>query len=78
MRKSVIGLAKTFAPAFEKLPDRLSKPAALNTLVFFKIVDGAFGHNSKIKRITLNNAFVILNNINLGFSQFFSNGFLQL
>ena len=34
----MIGLAKTFVLSFKKRPDRLSKPAALNTLVFFKIV----------------------------------------
>ena len=33
LRKSVLGLAKTFAPSFKKRPDRLSKPAALGTLV---------------------------------------------
>ena len=33
---SVIGLAKTFAPSFIKRPDRLSKLAALDTLVFLK------------------------------------------
>ena len=35
--KSVIGLAKTSAPSFKKQPDRLSEPAALDTLVFFRI-----------------------------------------
>ena len=34
----MIGLAKTFAPFFKKRPERLAKPAALDTLVFFKIV----------------------------------------
>ena len=34
----MIGLAKTFAPSFKKLTDRFSKPAALDILVFFKIV----------------------------------------
>ena len=34
LHKSVIGLA---APSFKKRPDRLSKAAALNTLVFLKI-----------------------------------------
>ena len=38
MHNSVIGLVKTFAPSFKKRPERLSKPAALDTLVFFKIV----------------------------------------
>ena len=38
LHKSVIGLAKTFAPSFKKRPDRLSKPPALDTLVFFRIV----------------------------------------
>ena len=37
MHKSVRGAAKTFTPSFKKLPGRLSKPAALDTLVFFKI-----------------------------------------
>ena len=36
------GLAKTFAPSFKKQPDRLSKPATLDTLVFFKIVKMVF------------------------------------
>ena len=34
----MIGLAKTFAPSFKKWSERLSKAAALDTLVFFKIV----------------------------------------
>ena len=54
---SVIGLAKIFAPSFKKQPDRLSKPAVLDTLA---ALDGVFGDSSKIKRITLNNAFVML------------------
>ena len=33
----MIGLAKTVAPSFKKRPERLSKPAALDTLVFFEI-----------------------------------------
>ena len=37
LHKSVIHLANTFAPSFKRRPDRLSKPAALDTLVFFKI-----------------------------------------
>ena len=36
------GLAKTFAPSFKKRPKRLSKPAALDTLVFLKIVKMVF------------------------------------
>ena len=36
--KSAIGLAKTFASSLKKRPDRLSTPAALTILVFFKIV----------------------------------------
>ena len=40
--KSVIGLAKTFAPSFKKRSDRLSKPAASDTLVFLKIVKMVF------------------------------------
>ena len=51
--KSEIVLAKTFAPSFKKQSDRLSKPAAINTLVFF---DGVFGNKSSIPKITLNNA----------------------
>ena len=56
----MISLAKT---------KRLFKPAALDTLVFFKIVgnsslfenkDGAFRDNGKVKRITLNNTSVML------------------
>ena len=35
--KSVIALAKTSAPSFKKWPDKLSKPAALDTLVFFRL-----------------------------------------
>ena len=42
MNKSVIGLAKTFAPSFKKRPDRLSKPAALDTLAIFKIAKMVF------------------------------------
>ena len=38
LHNSVIGLAKTFAPSFKKRPERLPKAAALDTLVFFKIV----------------------------------------
>ena len=34
-RKSEVVLAKNVAPSFEKEPDRLSKPAAINTVVFF-------------------------------------------
>ena len=33
----MIGLAKTSAPSFKKQPDRLSQPAALDTLAFFRI-----------------------------------------
>ena len=35
LHKSVISSALTSAPSFKKRPDKLSKPAALNTLVFF-------------------------------------------
>ena len=38
----MIGLVKTSAPSFKKRPDRLSKPAALDTLAFFKIVKMVF------------------------------------
>ena len=38
----MIGLVKTSAPSFKKWPDRLSKPAALNMLVIFKIVKMVF------------------------------------
>ena len=38
----MIGLAKTSAPSFKKRPDRLSKPAALDTLVLFKIFKMVF------------------------------------
>ena len=37
-----MGLAKTFAPFFKKRPERLAKPAALDILVFFKIVKMVF------------------------------------
>ena len=42
LHKSVIGSAKTLAPSFKEWPDRSSKPAASNTLVFFKIVKMLF------------------------------------
>ena len=42
LHKLVIGLARTLAPSFKKRPDRLSKPAALDTLVSFKIVKTVF------------------------------------
>ena len=38
----MIGVAKTFASSFKKRPDRLSKPAALYTSVFLKIVKMVF------------------------------------
>ena len=38
----MIGIAETFAPSFKKRPERLSKPAALDTLVFFEIVKTVF------------------------------------
>ena len=38
----MIGLAKTFAPSIKKRLDSLSKPAALDTSVFFKIVEMVF------------------------------------
>ena len=38
----MIGLAKTFAPSFKKRPERLSKPAALDSLAFLKIVKMLF------------------------------------
>ena len=37
LHKSVIGLVKTSVPSFKKQPDRLSRPAALDALVFLKI-----------------------------------------
>ena len=42
LHKSVIGLAKTFAPSFKRQPDRLSKPAALDKSVVFEIVKMVF------------------------------------
>ena len=42
LHKSKLGLAKTFVPSFKKRLDRLSKPAALDTLVLFKIVKVVF------------------------------------
>ena len=42
LHKSVIDLTKTFVPSFKKWPDRLSKPAALDALVFFKIIKMVF------------------------------------
>ena len=35
VHKLVIGLARTVAPSFQKQPDRLSKPATLDSLVSF-------------------------------------------
>ena len=35
--KSVIALAKASTPSFKKWPDKMSKPAALDTLVFFRL-----------------------------------------
>ena len=58
--KSVIRLAKTFAASFKKRPDRLSKPAALDALVFLKYLRWCFQRQFKIKRIGLNNDFVML------------------
>ena len=58
--KSVIRLAKTFATSFKKRPDRLSKPAALDTLVFLKYLRWCFQRQFKIKRMSLNNDFVML------------------
>ena len=42
LHKSVTGLAKIFAPSFKKRPDKLFKPAVLDTLAFFKIVKMVF------------------------------------
>ena len=42
LHKSVIGLAKTSATSFKKQPNRLSKPGALDALVFFKIFKMVF------------------------------------
>ena len=36
LHKSIVGLPKTSAPSFKKRPDRLSKEAALDSLVSFK------------------------------------------
>ena len=45
-----MGLAKTFAPSFKQQPDRLSKPSASDTLVFFKIVKMVFSETvAKLK-----------------------------
>ena len=60
MHNSVIGLAKTFAPSFKKRPEKLSKPAALDTLVFFKTVKIVFSETVARLKIALNNAFVML------------------
>ena len=61
LHKSLIGIAMTFAPLFKKRPDRLSKPAALDALVFLKnSSDCVLRNSNKIKRITLNYAFVML------------------
>ena len=38
----MIGLVKTSEPSFKKRPDRLSKPAALDKSVLFKIVKMVF------------------------------------
>ena len=40
--KLVIGLENSFAPYFEKRLDKLSKTAALDTLVFLKLVKMVF------------------------------------
>ena len=53
LHKQVINLAKTFAPSFEKQPDRLSKPPALDTLVFFKIVEMVFLETAAILKESL-------------------------
>ena len=37
-KKSEVVLAKNFAPSFKEQPDRFSKPATINTSVFFEIV----------------------------------------
>ena len=34
LHKLLLSLARTLAPSFKKRPDRLSKPAALDTLIF--------------------------------------------
>ena len=52
----MIGLAKTSAPSFKKQPDKFSKPAAIDKLVFLKIFKMVL---SETKRISLN-AFVML------------------
>ena len=50
LHKSLIGLAKSFAPSFRKHPDRQSRPAASEALVDFKIVRIEFLEtNDKLK-----------------------------
>ena len=58
----MIGLAKTSAPPFKKQPGRLPKLAALDMLVFFKIVKMVFSEtvaryhdNRKIRKKRKNN-----------------------
>ena len=48
--KSLINLAKIFAPSFRKHPGRLSRPAAFETWVYFKIVINNFAEtDSKLE-----------------------------
>ena len=42
LHKLVVGLAKAYAPSFKKRPVRLSKQAALDTLVFLKYLRWCF------------------------------------
>ena len=50
LHKSLIVLAKNFAPSFRKRPDRLSKPAAFETWVDFKIIRIEFSEtDAKLK-----------------------------
>lgn len=45
----MIVLPNTFAPSFTKQPDRLSKQAAIDTLVFFKILKMVFTETARLK-----------------------------
>ena len=50
LHKSLIVLAKNFAPSFRKRPDRLSRPAAFETWVDFKIIGIEFSEtDAKLK-----------------------------
>ena len=57
----LIDLDKKFASSFRKYPDRLSGPAAFETLVAFKIMSIVFSESCQIKMITLDHMLIIFN-----------------